>query len=164
MIETKAWKKTRGLVDDDKCRLCGEHRGTVQHLLSGCKKLGGSEYAKRYDNTLKVLAGKWAIEKGMLLEETKRYAVNWERGKVMENDGKKLYWDWEHRMRTNCIARRPDLILEDNVKKTLLFIDMACPNESNKEAKREEKIRKYQQLRFELRERREGYIVKVMIL
>ena len=39
MIETRAWKKIRGLVNDDKCRLCGEYRETVQHLLSGCKKL-----------------------------------------------------------------------------------------------------------------------------
>ena len=59
-------------------------------------------------------------------------------------------------------ARRPDLILEDKVKKTILLIDMAFPKESNKEAKREEKIRKYQQLCFELRERREGYTVKVI--
>ena len=45
-----------------------------------------------------------------------------------------------HRMRTKCIARRPDLALKDTAKKndTQLLIDMACPNESNKEAKREE--------------------------
>ena len=54
MIETKAWKKIRGLVDDDSCRLCGEHRETVQHLLSGCKKLAGTEYLKCHDNALKV--------------------------------------------------------------------------------------------------------------
>ena len=79
------------------------------------------------------------------------------RGKVIEIDGKKLYWDWEHRMRTNCIVRRPDLILEDKVKKMILLIDMAYPNEPNKEAQRKEKIKKYQQLCFELRERRERY-------
>ena len=71
MIETKAWKKIRGLVDDDSCRLCGEHRETVQHLLSGCKKLAGTEYLKRHDNALKVLAVKWAIKNGMLPEDTK---------------------------------------------------------------------------------------------
>ena len=76
MIETKAWKKTRGLVDDDKCRLCVEHRETVQHLLSGCKKLAGSEYVKRHDNTLNVLAVNWAIENGLLPEQSKWYAVN----------------------------------------------------------------------------------------
>ena len=66
-------------------------------------------------------------------------------------------------MRTNCIATRPDLTLEDTAKKTILLIDMVCSNESNKEAKREGKIRKYQQLCFELRERREGYTVMVIL-
>ena len=37
MVESRAWKKIRGLVQCDKCRLCGEHRKTVHHLLSGCK-------------------------------------------------------------------------------------------------------------------------------
>ena len=46
-------------------------------------------------------------------------------------------------MRTDCIARRSDLILEDKSKKTILLIDMACPNENNKIAKRDEKIGKY---------------------
>ena len=44
-----------------------------------------------------------------------------------------------------------------------MLIDMACPNEASKEAKRDGKIRKYQQLCFELRERR-GYMVKVIPL
>ena len=65
-------------------------------------------------------------------------------------------------MRTNCTARRPDLTLEDEEKKTILLVDMACPNEANRQVKREEKIKKYEQLCFELRERREGYLVKVV--
>ena len=39
---------------------------------------------------------------------------------------------------------------------------MACPNEANRQVKREEKIKKYEQLCFELRGRREGYMVKVI--
>ena len=39
------------------------------------------------------------------------------------------------------------------MKKTILLIDMACPNENNKIAKRDEKIEKYDRLCFELRER-----------
>ena len=58
MVETRAWKKIGGLVECDKCRFCGEHRETVHHLLSGCKKLVGREYVKRHKNTLKVLAVK----------------------------------------------------------------------------------------------------------
>ena len=79
-----------------------------------------------------------------------------------ELETRKLFLDWEHPMRTDCIARRPDLALEDTSKKTILLIDMTCPNESNKIAKRDEKIGKYNRLCFELRERREGYTVKVI--
>ena len=74
-------------------------------------------------------------------------------GKVIENNDKKLLWDWGHRMRTNCTARRPDLMLEDTVKRTITLVDIACPTEANKDVKREEKTRKYQQLCFELHER-----------
>ena len=66
-------------------------------------------------------------------------------------------------MRMNCIARRSDLTLEGKDKKLIMLIDMACPNEANKEAKRDEKIRKYQQLFFQLQERR-GYMAKVIPL
>ena len=162
MVESRAWKKIRGLIEDDECRLCGEHRETTQHLLSGCKKLAGPEYVKHHNNTLKVLAVKWATEMGIIPEGTKWYAEKWEKGKVLENRGKRLYWDWELRMRTNCTARRPDLTLEDEEKKTIFLAGMACPNEANRQVKLEEKIKKYEQLCFELRERQEGYMVKVI--
>ena len=71
MIETKAWKKMKGLTDQDKCRLCGECKETVQHLLAGRKKLAGSEYVKTHDNALKVLVVQWAITNGLLPEGTK---------------------------------------------------------------------------------------------
>ena len=65
-------------------------------------------------------------------------------------------------MRTDGIARRPDLTLYDTSKKTILLIDMACLNENNKIAEQDKKIGKYNRLCFELRERREGYTVKVV--
>ena len=71
-------------------------------------------------------------------------------------------WDWEHRIQTNCTAKRPDLTPEDTENKVAIVIEMACPNEMNKEEKRTEKIRKYQQLCYEIHERREGYIVKMI--
>ena len=79
MIETKAWQKLRGLADEDKCRLCGAFRETVQHLLAGCKKLAGSEYVRRHDNALKVLAVHWAIDNKLLPEGTKWYTEIWEK-------------------------------------------------------------------------------------
>ena len=112
---------------------------TVHHLLSGCKKLIGTEYVKRHNNTLKVLAVKWATENGLLPKDTKWYTTNWERGKVIGKDGKELFWDWEYPIRTDCIARRPELTLEDTSKKKILLIAMACSNKNNKIAKWDEK-------------------------
>ena len=89
IIGTRVWKMIRGLVNNNKCRLCGEYRETVQHLLSGCKKLSGTEYIKRHDNALKVLAVKLAMENRLLPEGTKWYEIKWECGKVIENNGKK---------------------------------------------------------------------------
>ena len=111
------------------------------------------KYVKRHDNALIVLAGRWAIENGLIPEDTKWYNVKWKRGQVIESNGKKLLWDWEYRMKMNCIAMRPYLTLEDKDMKMILLIDMVCPNEAKKETKRDEKIRKYQQLCFKLRER-----------
>ena len=71
MIETRLWIKIRGLVEYEKCWLCGEHRETVHHHLFGCKKLAGAEYVKQHNSTLKVLAVKWAVGNGLLPEDTK---------------------------------------------------------------------------------------------
>ena len=71
-------------MECDKSRLSGEHRETTHHLLSGCKKLVGAEYVKLYNNSLKVLAIKWAIENGLLPKDTKWYTMNWGRRKVIE--------------------------------------------------------------------------------
>ena len=128
-------------MECDKCRLCEEHRETVHYRLFGCKKLAGAEYVKRHNSTFKVLVVKWAVENGLLPEDTKWYTTKWERGKVIEKDGKKFYWDWEHPMIRDCITRRPDFTLEDTSKKTILLNYMACPNEHNKIAKRTKRLR-----------------------
>ena len=59
-----------------------------------------------------------------------------------------------------CSEKTSSLIGRRSKEKTLL-IDMACPNESNKDFKRVKRIKKYQKLCFELREQR-GYMVTVI--
>ena len=43
-------------------------------------------------------------------------------GKVLQNDG----WDWEYQMRTNSIARRQGVILENTIEEMKLLCDMGC--------------------------------------
>ncbi len=65
-------------------------------------------------------------------------------------------------MRKTSSARRPDLTLEDLQERKIWLIDMACPSDSNIENKLREKRYKYQQLAFEIREKRPGYRVEIM--
>ena len=76
MVETMAWKKIRGLSDNDQCRLCQKQKETVQHLLAGWKELASTEYVRRHTNALKVLAVRWAINKGVLPPDTKWWNEN----------------------------------------------------------------------------------------
>ena len=56
MIEIRAWKKLRRVAEVDVFRLWGEQKETLQHLLSGCKKLSATEYVRRNDSALKIVS------------------------------------------------------------------------------------------------------------
>ena len=93
MVETRAWKVTRGLTEDGKYRLCREQKKTVEHLLAGCKKIANSEYLTRHNRALMVMAVAWAKEYRLVKKEVKWYKERWTRGHVLENARAKLVWD-----------------------------------------------------------------------
>eukprot|EP00112_Aurelia_sp_Birch-Aquarium-sp1_P009614 Seg2098.1 transcript_id=Seg2098.1/GoldUCD/mRNA.D3Y31 product="hypothetical protein" protein_id=Seg2098.1/GoldUCD/D3Y31 len=67
MVETRKWKAIRGIaVRDENCRLCGEYSETVEHVLAGCRVIAGTEYLRRHDNALNVLAVAWCKQQGIL--------------------------------------------------------------------------------------------------
>lgn len=132
------------------------------HLAAGCTILAGHEYVRRHNNALKILLVNWAKEKGLLSASEIWYKVKWDQGAVLENSEVKLCWDFEYKMRKETTARRPDATLEYKDKKLIQLVDMACPAEANIEKKISEKIQKYQQLAYEVRERRPGYKVEIV--
>ena len=165
MVETKVWKGLRGiLVGNDKCRLCGMYRETVQHILAGCTILAQQEYLSRHNAALSIIITEWCKREGLMPDQQKWYQVEWHRGKVVEGNGKKVLWDFEFKARKKNIHRRPDVVIEDNEKKEIFIIDMACPMESNVEKKTNEKLRNYSQLAFEIREKRPNFKVVIVPL
>ena len=76
-----------------------------------------------------------------------------EGGTALENETERLVWDFEVHLRKTTMMRRSDLTLEDKAKKKIWICDMACPQQRNIEAKRLEKLTKYRQLTYEMRER-----------
>ena len=165
MVETRDWKRSRGIpVESNKCRVCGSYKENVQHILAGCKVLAGNEYLVRHNQALMVFAVQWAKMKGLLMEDIKWYKEKWETGKVLENENCKIIWDFQFRLIKTEKARRPDLIFEDKEERQIFIIDMAVPMEMNVEKKRRSKLRKYQQLAYEIRMRRPGFKVYIIPL
>ena len=145
MVETR-WKVARGLIEDGRSRLYREFSETVEHLVTGCKTIANSEYLSQHNRALMVMAIAWAKEYGLVGKETKWYKENWARGLVLENSNAKLVWDFEFNLRKTTTSRRPDLVLEDKEKKKIWICDMACSQQANIAAKRNEKVTKYRQL------------------
>ena len=78
-----------------------------------------------------VFAEAWVKKEALLEENAVWYKITWQKGTVLEKQGKKLIWDFEYRMRKTTSARRPDLTLEDLDERKISLVDMACPVESN---------------------------------
>ena len=125
MTETKAWKVTKGLIEDGRCRVCREQTESVEHLVAGCKVLANNEYLSRHNRVLMIMAVAWANEYELVGEDVIWYKEWWERGTVIENNKGKLVWDFEFHLRKTTTARRPDLILEDKEKKKIWICDLA---------------------------------------
>ena len=140
------------------------YRETIHHILAGCTILAQQEYLSRHNAALSIIITEWCKKEGLMSEQQKWYKVEWCRGKVVEGNGKKVLWDFEFKARKRNIHRRPDVIIEDNEKKEIFIIDMACPMESNVEAKTNEKFRNYGQLAFEIREKRPNFKVVIVPL
>ena len=110
----------------------------------------------------KILMTAWCKENELMKDDEPWYKVKWSQGEVIENEDVKMTWDFEYQMRKESTARRPDVTIEYKEQKRIQLVDMACPSEKNVNEKMNEKRQKYQQLAFEIRERRPGYKVEIV--
>ena len=101
----------------------------------------------RHNNLLKILMVAWCKENELMEHEQAWYKVK---------------WDFEYNMRKESTAKRPDIPIEYKERKVIHLVDMACPNEKNVLEKNKQKRQKYQQLAFEVRERRQKYRMEVI--
>ena len=80
---------------------------------------------------------------------------------VYENNKVEAYWDVPvHAQSTVVKSNRVDVHIVDKAKKEVLLIEMTCPWIGNGGIEETEKTTKYAPLRWEMRERYPGYVVK----
>ena len=66
MIETRAWKKLKGLIGHSQCRSCKEQQEAAQHVLAGCQVLASSKYLTSHKRAPMVITVALAKEKNLL--------------------------------------------------------------------------------------------------
>ena len=81
---------------------------TINHIISECSKLTQKEYKTRHNWVGKVIH--WEMYKKLKFDHTnKRYMHN--PASVLENDTRKLLWNFDIQTDHLISARRPDLII-----------------------------------------------------
>lgn len=148
----------------DECRKCGEVGETIEHIVSGCKILAEGEYLARHNNVAKVIHQELAQRTGFIAETVPNY--RYAPSAVLESDRYKLTWDRSVLTSRETIANRPDIILVDKQNKATYLIDVAIPNSHNLTKAYNEKIRKYTNLREEIKRiwrQREVQIVPIIL-
>ena len=133
-------------TQDPRCRLCGEHRETVAHLVSGCSKLAGTAYMERHNHLAAIVYRTICSEYD--LEHSGKPRDIPER--VVQNDHAKLLWDFHIQTDIRLKHNQPDIVLVDHRTRTCLIIDIAVPRDENIREKEQEKVDKYEPLRIEL--------------
>ena len=134
------------------CRECGKAMETVKHILNMCEPKGFSLYKERHDQAILIVLWRLLKEYGFKQEEP-WYKL--EAKPVYENRAVKILWDPSIPTDDEMTERRPDLVVEDRLCKSIYIIEMSVPIDSNINGRWQEKLQKYQKL-FR------GYRIKVV--
>ena len=100
---------------NSKCWLCDDRDETINHIISECSKSAQMEYKARHDWVGKVIP--WEMCKKLKFDHTNKWYIH-NPASVLENDIHKLLRDFNIQTDHLISARRPDLIIINNKKKS----------------------------------------------
>ena len=155
------WYQNRILKNSNllMCRECGKAMETVKHILNMCEPKGFSLYKERHDRAILIVLWRLLNEYGFKQEEP-WYKL--EAKPVYENRSVKILWDPSIPTDDEMTERRPDLVVEDRLSKSIFIIEMSVPADSNINGRWQEKFQKYQKLAADMRKQFRGYRIKVV--
>ena len=125
----------QGVVDT--CRLCGEPKENIAHLIASCKGLLGFVIKQRHDDCARAIYIKacWGLG---LLEEQHRM---WERQavqRVSENEVRMILWDHTFHTDHSLEDTRPDLVFEKKRTREGTIVEIGICLDQNLKKKLEE--------------------------
>jgi hypothetical protein len=110
---------------DSICRMCYNAEEHIRHIVSGRTTIATPEYANR----------RRAIWKHMGLRVTDRYCEHTP-GRVLNVNGATIMWDIPVITDSTIVANQPDIVLHNKIGKKCLLNEIAIPNDSNVNTKK----------------------------
>ncbi|XP_044760187.1 uncharacterized protein LOC123317648 [Coccinella septempunctata] len=152
VVATRAYMKNIARIDipTDRCRRCAQALESIQHITSACPVLAPRDYLERHNSMARIYHQKIALRLGLLQNETPSY---WYQPKsLLQSQEYKLYWDTTLVTDRGVAHNRPDVAIFDLKRKTCMLLDFAIPADDNISRAYSEKVSKYSDLAFQLRE------------
>ena len=142
-----AKRRMKKIQGESLCRVCRKVDESIDHIVSGCRKLVQTEYKRRHDNLGKIVH--WKLARKCNFEAGDKWYEH-EPENVLENEHYKILWDFS--IQTDHVIEpwRPNLVLVAKKERICKIIDFAVPEDSRIEEKEKDKIEKYQELGREL--------------
>lgn len=137
-------------LPSDQCRRCNQATEHIQHITSSCPIMAPREYLERHNAVCKIYHQAIGISIGLIKDITKNHTYL--PSDVLENDRYKLYWDTSITTDRAVQHNRPDIVLLDREKSEVKIIDVTIPADENLERSYTEKLTKYHDLAFEMKE------------
>ena len=126
------------------CRICCARNETISHIVSECGKLAQKNYKLRHDSVGRYVH--WQFCEKLGFNSARLWYEN-EQESVVENENFKILWDFIIQCEHMIEARRPDIVVVNEVKKEAMIIDMVIPGDTRACDKEREKIEKYSLLK-----------------
>ena len=160
LLPTKLYNSRKSNTTDDpdaRCRICGEAKESVAHVLSGCSVLAQTKYLLRHNAALKILFFE-LLKSYQLIEMISPWYSPTQPKPSYENEQATVYWDVPvNADHIEVHANRVDARIVDKDNQTVTLMEMSCPWVENREQKEKEKTLKYAPLRLELKQQYPGY-------
>ena len=121
--------------------MCGTRKETISHIMSVCGKLAQKHYKWRNDSVGTYVHWQFGEKLGF---NRARFQYEHEPKSAVENEKFKTLWDLTKQCDHMIEARRPDIVVVDKVKKEIMIIDVAIPEDTRVCDKEQEKDQEIQ--------------------
>ena len=162
LLPTKIYhqKKTGFNTTDIMCRMCGEKPESLAHVIAGYGVLAQTKYLSIHNAALKIPFFEM-LNDMELIESTPPWYSLVQPKPVYQNDRAESYWDVPVYAESTVVkSNRVNVRLVDKEKKEVLLVEMTYPWIGNRVKIETEKTTKYAPLRWEMKDRYPGYVVK----